>query len=71
MQHPEVLPAPIALEVKEEVGQHILENKIIVTIGQLLKLTPNLNTYLITTNKQLAPIEGTTSEAIVISKGED
>jgi hypothetical protein len=33
MQHPEVLPAPIALEVKEEVGQHILENKIIVTIG--------------------------------------
>jgi hypothetical protein len=51
MEHPEVLLAPIALEVKNKMGQHIFDNKIIVTIGQLLKLAPNLNTYLTTTNR--------------------
>jgi hypothetical protein len=42
MEHPKVMLAPTTLEVKEEVGQQILDNKIIVTIGQLLKLTPIL-----------------------------
>jgi hypothetical protein len=51
MEHPKVLLTPIYLEVKEEVGQQILNNKITITISQLLKLAPNLNTYLITTSK--------------------
>jgi hypothetical protein len=46
----EVLLAPIALEVKKEMGQHILDNKLVVTNGQLLKLASNFNTYLTTTN---------------------
>jgi hypothetical protein len=50
-KHLEVLLTHITLEVKEEVGQHILEDKIIMTISQLLKLTPYLNTYLIVVNK--------------------
>jgi hypothetical protein len=66
MEHPEVLLAPKALEVKEKVGQRILDNKITITIDQLLKLTLNLNTYLMATNKQSTPNEGTTSKAIVI-----
>jgi hypothetical protein len=53
------------LEVKKEVGQWILDNKIIVTIGQLLKLTPNLNTYLTSINKQFAHSEGNTFKVIV------
>jgi hypothetical protein len=55
MEHPKVPLTPIYLEVKEEVGQQILDNKITITIGQLLKLTPNLNTYLITISKQVFP----------------
>jgi len=47
----EVLLTPISLEVKEEVGQQILDNKIIITIRQLLKLALDLNMYLTTTNK--------------------
>jgi hypothetical protein len=45
--------------------QQILDNKITVTIGQLLKLAPDVNMYSTTTNKQSAPNEGTTSKAIV------
>jgi len=48
MEHPKVLLALITLEVKKEMGQQILDNKIIVTIGQLLKLAHDLNTYLTT-----------------------
>jgi len=59
-KHIEVLLTHITLEVKEEVGQHILEDKIIMTISQLLKLTPYLNTYLIVVNKQYAQSEGST-----------
>jgi len=50
MEHPRVLLTPISLEVKEEVGQ-ICDNKIIVTIRQLLKLALDLNVYLTTINK--------------------
>jgi hypothetical protein len=57
MENPKVLPTPISLEVKEEVGQQILNNKITVTIGQLLKLTFNLNMYLIVASKQSTPSE--------------
>ncbi len=50
-RHLEVLLTHITLEVKEKVGQQILEDKIIMTINQLLKLTLDLNTYLIVVNK--------------------
>jgi hypothetical protein len=43
-----------------------MDNKIIVTIGQLLKLTPYLNTYLTTISKQFVHNEGSTSKAIII-----
>jgi hypothetical protein len=33
MEHPKVLPTLITLEVKKKMGQQILDNKIIVTIG--------------------------------------
>jgi hypothetical protein len=46
-------------------GQQILDNKITIAIGQLLKLAPDVNMYLRTTNKQLALSEGTTSKAII------
>ncbi len=51
MEHPRALLTPISLEVKEEVGQQILNNKIIITIRQLLKLALDLNMYFTTTNK--------------------
>jgi hypothetical protein len=51
MEHPKILLALIALEVKEEMGQQILDNKIIVAIGQLLKLTHDFNMYLTTISK--------------------
>jgi hypothetical protein len=47
VEHPKVLLAPTTQETKEEEGQQILDNKIIVTIGQLLKLALDLNMYLI------------------------
>jgi len=50
----------IPLEIEKEV-----ENKIIVTIGQLLKLAPDLNTYLTTFSKQSTPSEGNTSKATI------
>jgi hypothetical protein len=50
---------------KKEVGQQILDNKITITIGQLLKLALNLNTYLTSAKRQLAPNEGITSKATV------
>jgi hypothetical protein len=46
-------------------GQQILDNNITITIDQLLKLAPDVNMYLTTTNKQSAPNEGTTSKAII------
>jgi hypothetical protein len=66
MEHLKVLPTQITLKTKEEMIQKILDNRIIVTIGQLLKLAPNVNMYLTTTNKQLAPSEGITTKAIII-----
>lgn len=39
------------LEVEEEVKQQIINNKITITISQLLKLTLYLNTYFIVANK--------------------
>jgi hypothetical protein len=66
MEHLEVLLTPISLGVKEEVGQQILDNRITITIGKLLKLAPNLNTYLTTTSKQFAFSEGSTSKATII-----
>jgi hypothetical protein len=47
------------------VGQRISNNKIIVTTSKLLKLTPNLNTYMTTTSKQFVS-EGSTSKATII-----
>jgi hypothetical protein len=38
-------------KVEEEVGHQILDNKFTSTIGQLLKLAPNLNTFLTITNQ--------------------
>jgi hypothetical protein len=46
VEHPKVLPTPIILKVTKEMGQHILDNKIIITIGQLLKLALDLSIYL-------------------------
>jgi hypothetical protein len=33
VEHFEVLPTPIAPKVEKEMGQQILDNKIIITIG--------------------------------------
>lgn len=65
MEHPDVLPAPIALEVKKEMGQQILDNKITITIGQLLKLAPNLNMYLTSAKRQSTTNEGIASKATI------
>jgi hypothetical protein len=56
--HPKVLPLTITFEIKEEVGRQILEKKLIITIGQLLKLALDLNIYLNTTNQQTTQGEG-------------
>jgi hypothetical protein len=66
MEHLKVLPTQITLKTKKEIGQKILDNRIIVTIGQLLKLAPNVNMYLTTISKQLAFNEGITTKAIII-----
>jgi hypothetical protein len=42
-----------------------MDNKIIVTIGQLFKLTPYLNTYLTTISKQFVHSESSTSKATI------
>jgi hypothetical protein len=65
VEHPKVLPTPIILKVTKEMGQHILDNKIIITIGQLLKLALDLSIYLMTTSKQFAHNEDSTSKAII------
>jgi hypothetical protein len=54
-------------KVKKEIGQQILDNKITITIGQLLKLTLNLNIYLTSANKQYAMGEGGISESTLLS----
>jgi hypothetical protein len=66
MEHLEVFPTIITMEVKKEIGQQILDNKITTTTGQLLKLVPDLNIYLNGANKQFALGEGSTSKSIVI-----
>ncbi len=53
-----MLPLTITFEIKEEVGRQILEKKLIITIGQLLKLALDLNIYLNTTNQQTTQGEG-------------
>jgi hypothetical protein len=65
VEHLEVLPIIITTKVKKEIGQQILDNKITITIGQLLKLTPNLNIYLTSANKQFAMGEGGISKSTV------
>jgi hypothetical protein len=55
---PKVLPSTITFEIEEEVGRQILENKIIITVGQLLKLALDVNTYLNATNQQTTQGEG-------------
>jgi hypothetical protein len=42
--------SPSRFGSKKKKWDTIFDNKINVTSGQLLKLTPNLNTYLTTTN---------------------
>jgi hypothetical protein len=46
MEHPEVLLTPITLEVKEEMGQQILDNKI--TITSLVLLFINVKSWFLT-----------------------
>jgi hypothetical protein len=67
VEHLEVLPAIMMTKVKKEIGQQILDNKITITIGQLLKLTLNLNIYLTSANKQYAMGEGGISESTLLS----
>jgi hypothetical protein len=66
MEHLDVLPTTITMKVKKEIGQQILYNKITITIGELLKLAPNLNIYLTSANNQFALGEGSISKSIVI-----
>jgi len=53
------------MKVKKEIGQKILDNKITITIGQLLKLALDLNTYLTNANNQSALGEGSISKSTV------
>ncbi len=66
VEHLDVLPTTITMKVKKEIGQQILYNKITITIGELLKLAPDLNTYLTSANNQFALGEGSISKSIVI-----
>jgi len=50
VQHLDVFSATITTKVKKEIGQQILDNKITITIGQLLKLALDMNTYLTSAN---------------------
>jgi hypothetical protein len=65
VQHLDVFLATITTKVKKEIGQQILDNKITITIGQLLKLTLDLNTYLTSANNQSALGEGSISKSTV------
>ncbi len=50
VEHLDVLPTAITTKVKKDIGQQILVNKITITIGQLLNLALDINTYLISFN---------------------
>jgi hypothetical protein len=65
VQHLDVFLATITTKVKKEIGQQILDNKITITIGQLLKLALDLNTYLTSANNQSALGEGSISKSTV------
>ncbi len=66
VQHLDVFLATITTKVKKEIGQQILDNKITITSGQLLKLVLDLNTYLTSANNQSALGEGSISKSTVI-----